>query len=310
MYTVSAIGLLIVLVASINFVNLLTGSGCACAPRGRVKALGAQRSDLFKQFMTESFLYVGVGAAAGLGLASLALKPLNLFCKATDRPVDVRRSPLVAGALAFLALVAFLAGSIPRSCCRRIARRPSRAAVAWAQGRRGCARCSSVLQFAILIALLVSTVVTYRQMQLGMREALRQSTDPILLVRGCNETLEAEMLRARGVVAAACSMGAPQWGFQLGTAIKRGDREATPMRYLPLDFGFFELFGMKLAAGRYSGTEPRHGGDAADNVWKVPEAIVVNQTAARAASPALEAIGADRHVLTSVSPARDVHARA
>ncbi len=83
-YTVSAIGLLIVLVASINFVNLLTALGVRRALEvGVRKALGAQRSDLFKQFMTESFLYVGVGAAVGLGLAWLALKPLNLFLQRT-----------------------------------------------------------------------------------------------------------------------------------------------------------------------------------------------------------------------------------
>ena len=82
-----------------------------------------------------------------------------------------------------------------------------------------------------------------------MREALRQSTDPILLVRGCSDSLKAEMLRTRGVLAAACSMGAPQWGFQLGSAIRRADREPAPTRYLGLDFGFFELFGMHRAHG-------------------------------------------------------------
>jgi putative ABC transport system permease protein len=112
-------------------------------------------------------------------------------------------------------------------------------------------------------------------------------------VRGCNDTLKAEMLRARGVVAAACSMGAPQWGFGLGTAIKRGDREATPMRYLPLDFGFFELYGMKTAAGRFWDQSLGTESTPLDNVWKVPEAIVVNETAARAlgfGTPA-EAVG-------------------
>jgi putative ABC transport system permease protein len=282
-YTVSAIGLLIVLVASINFVNLLTALGVRRALEvGVRKALGAQRRDLFKQFMTESFLYVGVGAAVGLGLAWLALKPLNVFLQRTIDLSMFAEPRLIVGTIAFLALVAFLAGLYPALVLS--AYRPATVTRGGrvSAGQAGVRQVLVVLQFAILITLLISTVVTYRQMHLGMREALRQSTDPILLVRGCNETLKAEMLRARGVVAAACSMGAPQWGFQLGSAIKRGDRESTPMRYLPLDFGFFELFGMKLAAGRY--WDPSLGTESTppDNVWKVPEAIVVNETAARA----------------------------
>jgi putative ABC transport system permease protein len=293
-YTVSAIGLLIVLVASINFVNLLTALGVRRALEvGVRKALGAQRGDLFKQFMTESFLYVGIGAAVGVGLAWLALKPLNLFLQRTIDLSMFADARVVVGTLAFLALVAFLAGLYPAlvlSAYRpAIVTRGGRVSAGQANVRQVLV----VLQFAILIALLIATVVTYRQMHLGMREALRQNTDPIVLLRGCNDTLKAEMLRARGVVAAACSMGTPQWGFQLGSAIKRGDRESTPMRYLPLDFGFFELYGMKLAAGRY--WDPSLGGESTppDNVWKVPEAIVVNETAARALGfgTAAEAVG-------------------
>jgi putative ABC transport system permease protein len=294
LYTVSAIGLLIVLVASINFVNLLTALGVRRALEvGVRKALGAQRGDLFKQFMTESFLYVGVGASAGLGFAWLALRPLNLFLQRTidvSMFADIR---VVAGTLAFLALVAFLAGLYPALVLS--AYRPATVTRGGrvSAGQAGVRQVLVVLQFAILIVLLISTVVTYRQMHLGMREALRQNTDPILLVRGCNDALKGEMLRARGVVAASCSMGAPQWGFGLGSSMKRGDRDATPVRYLPLDFGFFELYGMKLAAGRY--WDSRLGTEAtpSDNLWKVPEAVVVNETAARAlgfGTPA-EAVG-------------------
>ena len=184
-YTVSAIGLLIVLVASINFVNLLTALGVRRALEvGVRKALGAQRSDLFKQFMTESFLYVGVGAAVGLGLAWLALKPLNVFLQRTIDLWMFAEPRLIAGTLAFLAVVAFLAGLYPALVLS--AYRPATVTRGGrvSAGQAGVRQVLVVLQFAILIALLISTAVTYRQMHLGMREALRQNSDPILLVRG------------------------------------------------------------------------------------------------------------------------------
>jgi len=48
-----------------------------------------------------------------------------------------------------------------------------------------------------------------------------------------------------------------------------------------LGFGFFELFGLEPVAGRFF--SPALGTDAspADNVWNRPEAIVINEAAAR-----------------------------
>ncbi|HVS22713.1 MAG TPA: FtsX-like permease family protein, partial [Gammaproteobacteria bacterium] len=282
-YAVSAIGLLILLVASINFVNLLTALGVRRALEvGVRKAVGARRSDLFAQFMSESFLYVGLGAALGIAIAYAALRPLNLFMLRTiDSSMFL--DPLVAvGTVLFLAAVAFLAGLYPSLVLSSF--RPVTVTKGGRAGRgqAGVRQALVVLQFAILIALLIATAVTYRQMRFGMREALRQNTDPIVLLQGqCNDALKGAMLRAPGVVAAACAMGLPQWGFQLGSGMKRGDREGVSMRYLPLDFGFFELYGMKLAAGRY--WDEKLGTDASppDNVWKTPESLVINETAAR-----------------------------
>jgi len=87
---------------------------------------------------------------------------------------------------------------------------------------------------------------------------------------------------ALGVLGASCAMTIPQMGFQLGSAIKVGDRDPLSVRYLGLDFGFFDVYGLELAAGR--DFDAKLGTDAPpdDNVWTSPESIIVNETAARA----------------------------
>ena len=294
-YTVAAIGFLIVLVASINFVNLLTALGMRRALEvGVRKATGARRSDLFAQFMSESFLYVGTGAAVGLAIASAALAPMNAFLSRTMDFSLFLNVRIVAVTLLSLALVALLAGFYPASVLSSFHPATVTKSASAARGHGGVRQALVVLQFAILIALLIATAVTYRQMSFGMREALRQNTDPIVLVQAaCNDSLKAEMLRAPGVVAAACSMGLPQWGFQLGSTMRRRDREPTPMRYLPVGFGFFELYGYELAAGRYFSEELGTDASPPDNVWTRPEAVVINETAARALGfgAAQEAVG-------------------
>jgi ABC-type antimicrobial peptide transport system permease subunit len=113
-YSVAAIGLLIVLVASINFVNLLTALGVRRALEvGVRKAVGARRSDLFAQFMSESFLYVGVGAVVGVAIGCAALRPLNAFLRRTIDFSLLADWRVIGAALLFLTVVALLAGVYP-----------------------------------------------------------------------------------------------------------------------------------------------------------------------------------------------------
>jgi putative ABC transport system permease protein len=74
----------------------------------------------------------------------------------------------------------------------------------------------------------------------------------------------------------------PQWGFGAASGIRRADHEPTTTRYLPVDYGFFQLYGYELAAGRFF--DPNLGTEQTpdNNVWTVPEALVINETGARA----------------------------
>ena len=282
-YTVAAIGLLILLTAAINFVNILTAVGVRRALEvGVRKALGARRSDLFTQFMSESLLYAGIGAVAGVALAAAALRFLNAFML---RGIDFSMFldwRIAGSTVAFVVAVALLAGVYPAVVLSSF-----RPATVTKGGRSGAGQAFVrqalvVLQFSILIALLIATTVTYRQMQFGVREGLRLTTDPIVILQGgCSEALKNAMLRARGVREAACSMTIPQWGFGTASAMQRNNREGAGVHYLPVDFGFFELYGVRLAAGRLFSPEIGTDASPTDNVWNAPEAIVINETAAR-----------------------------
>jgi putative ABC transport system permease protein len=293
-YAVAAIGLLILLVASINFVTLLTSLGIRRAPEvGVRKALGASRHDLFKQFMGESCLYMSAGCVLGLALAAAALQPLNTFLQRTMDFSMFADWRVTCVTLAFLALIALTAGAYPSlllsSFRAATVTKSSRTGGTHAQVRQALV----VLQFAMLIGLLIATAVTYRQMALGMREALRQNTDPIVVARlaqqlpdagmpaTCTEALLDRMRRIDGVQRAACSMGLPQQDFQFGAPLVRRDAAPVQVRYLGLGIGFLELYGYRPAAGRFFSAELGTDVSPPDNVWTSPESIVLNETAVR-----------------------------
>jgi putative ABC transport system permease protein len=282
-YAVTAIGLLIVIIASINFVNILTSLGARRAIEiGVRKALGASRRDLFKQFMGESFLYVLAGAALGIGVAAVALEPLNVFLRRTMDFSMFADWRVMCTTLGFLALVALTAGAYPSLVLSSF-----RAATVTKSAHGGGTHASVryalvVFQFAMLIGLLIATAITYRQMALGMREALRQNTDPIVVLRApCTPSLQNELRQIDGVRAIACSVGLPQQDFQFGAPLVRRGTPPLQVRYLGLGFGFFELYGYRPAAGRFFSAELGTDGSPPDNVWTRPESIVVNETVVR-----------------------------
>ena len=96
LYAVAATGLFILLLAGINFVNLVTARATRRAVEvGVRKGLGALRSQLMVQFMGESVGYSLAGLLLGMGLAELFLPSLNAFL---DRRIafDFLRDPLLA----------------------------------------------------------------------------------------------------------------------------------------------------------------------------------------------------------------------
>jgi putative ABC transport system permease protein len=281
-YTVAAIGALILLAASINFVNLLTTFGMRRAVEvGVRKANGAARRDLFAQFMSESFVYVIAGAAAGLVLAAALLPAFNAFLLRSMDFAILGDAGLLGGALIVVVVLAFLAGVYPATVLSSF--RPAIVIKARTTSARaaGVRHALVVLQFAILIGLLIATAVVYRQMSFGTREALRQNTDPILLVQNaCSDAFKNKVQDLAGVRGTACAQILPQWGVGAMTGLRPSDGDGVPVRYAAVDFGFFELYGLNAVAGRFFSAALGTDAVPQDNVWTTPEALVINERAA------------------------------
>jgi putative ABC transport system permease protein len=238
-------------------------------------------------------------------LAAAALAPVNTFL---SRAIDLSMFAdwrVASATIGFLALVALAAGAYPSLvlssfCATTVAKSSSAGGT-----RTGVRQALVLLQFAILSALVIATAVTYRQMTLGMREALRQNTEPIVMARlaqesdgrtpaaPCAQSLVARMRSIEGVQQVACSLGLPQQDFQFGAPLIRPGAPPLQVRYLPLGIGFLELYGYRPVAGRFFSAELGTDVSPPDNVWTRPESIVVNETAARQLgfSTAQEAVG-------------------
>ena len=110
----AAIGVLIVVAASINFINLMTArAGRRATEVGIRKVAGATRRDLMTQFVGESILYVTVSAILALAMAELALPSLDAFMNAQIAFDWWRQPALIAMIAGLIVSVGLLAGAYP-----------------------------------------------------------------------------------------------------------------------------------------------------------------------------------------------------
>jgi putative ABC transport system permease protein len=160
------IGSCVLLLACINFMNLSTArSEKRARETGIRKAIGSLRSQLIGQFLTESLLVAFLASLLALLLAQLSLPMFNgLAGKQLTIPFGVPLFWLTV--LGFTCFTGLLAGSYPAFYlsgfqAAKVLKGPFRAGRLASLPRQVLV----VLQFTVSIALIVGTIVVYRQVQ-------------------------------------------------------------------------------------------------------------------------------------------------
>ncbi len=298
----AGVGVLLLLIASINFVNLMTARATRRAIEvGVRKVTGAARMQLVLQFVGESILYAVAAALAAVMLVEALLPSFNAFL---DRSISLAYADdllLSGGVAGMVVVVGALAGFYPAFVLSSY--RPTavlKTALSLHSGTDRVRKVLVALQFAILIGLIVGVSAIYRQSSFALNEGLRVNKDQVLIVAtNCSNTFPERVRALPGVRAAAC---AERSGLNFGSSnfpVNRAGGEPLNIARYPVDFGFLELYGLKPLAGRFFDRE--HGSEARPlfSASANGPAIVINQTAARRlgfASPE-EAVG------LSISPA-------
>lgn len=165
-YIFSAVGIFILLIACINFMNLSTARSAGRAKEvGLRKTLGSQRSQMIFQFLAESFMYSLVAIVLAVGISYLVLPQFNLL-SGKQLTLEVLWHPtFILTALVLVVFVGLIAGSYPAFYLT------SFSAVDVLKGKirsgmksKGVRSTLVVLQFAVSTFLILATIVVYQQL--------------------------------------------------------------------------------------------------------------------------------------------------
>ncbi|ELX10016.1 FtsX-like permease family [Janthinobacterium sp. HH01] len=258
-YGLAGIALLILLLATVNYVNLATVRTLQRRREIAVrKVLGAGVGRVAAQFLAESLLVALLATALGLLIAYL-LQPL--FAALVDRKVDqLFTLPMLMWSLALGVLVGLVSALYPLWVALRV--RPPEAMASRGAGETVGAssmrRLLTVLQFATAIGLTGVTLTIAYQTWFAMQSDPGFSADPLLVVNlpANLSTPEAAGFRAAlaqtpgvdGVAGAQSPLGVGFTGRFY--AVTRDDGTSASIVARPVTPNFFDVYGIAPLAGR------------------------------------------------------------
>ncbi len=262
------IGLFVLVIAWINYVNLSTAKALERAREvGIRKVMGAFRNQLVTQFLAEAAVVNFIAIAISQLIILVALTPFNSVSGLSLTPVDLLESwyllvlaglwlagTLMSGFYPALVLSSFkpvvvLKGKLKNSLSGVILRKSL-----------------VVVQFMASVALIAGTLIVYRQLRhmmsrdLGVdinqvmvldRPGLSQRSDSTL--HYAIDVFRTELKRNPSVKGVSASITIPGKQREYKEEVKRygaSDDQLVSVRINSMDYDFMDVFKMKLLAGR------------------------------------------------------------
>lgn len=166
-YFFGGIGVFIIVIACINFMNLSTARSAGRAKEvGLRKTLGSLRGQLIGQFLAESTLYSLVAVLLSLALCYFLLPYFNLLAGKTLGMRILMQPQFIYAIFAVVLVVGLIAGSYPAFYLTSFSPvEVLKGKIRAGMKTKGIRSSLVVFQFALSIFLIIFTVVVYQQIQ-------------------------------------------------------------------------------------------------------------------------------------------------
>lgn len=294
-YIFSIIGIFILLIASINFINLSTARSVERAKEvGIRKVIGAAKNQLAFQFIGESIILCTMAFFVAVGLTALGLPYFNELAGKTvsagifTEPINIIYLLLMAigiGTIAGIYPAIVLSSFKPISVLKG----------SFSTGTRGILLRKSlvIVQFTISITLIIGTIVIYNQMQFMRNQDLGFNKEHTVLlpteIEGSLKPLQTNISKIPGVIGTSLTSSVPGSGNAAAYSEienQQGDLQVANLDLYFVDEDYIDQLGMEIIAGR---------GFSRDFASDSSQAMVINEKAVSLLgySNAQDAIGAN-----------------
>ncbi len=281
--TFSTIAFLVLIIACINFMNLTTARSSNRAKEiGLRKVVGAKRSSVISQFLSESILMSFVSFIIALAIVGVLLPKFNELSGKELTPAMLIEPSIVLMLILIALITGILAGSYPAFFLSAF--NPIKVL----KGKLSNGAKSSlfrkvlvVIQFTLSVALIVSTIMISKQMRFVKNKDLGYNKNHLVHIamnggiRKNFESLKQQLLQNPYIKGVTTSRVLPVYACP-STSInewegKDDDREMT-IHFFPVGYDFFETMEISMVDGRTFSKD-----FSADTV----NSFIINQEAAK-----------------------------
>ncbi len=265
-----SIGIAVLILACINFINLSTAQAIGRAKEvGVRKTIGAGRLQLIKQFLSEALLLVSISTVLGILIVKLSLPYINNL---TEKQIgfNIAESPvLLLWLLTGVLFTALMAGIYPSWIITKF--KPvavlKSGSISTNPGSSKLRKGLVVTQFSISICLLIALLLIGKQMNFMQTKNLGFDKDNIVIVPLPDWETNKSDLKQKALLSNELS-AIPQvsgwtysssppsgnkdahWGTMMSTK-GQGDPSQKGVTMILTDDKFCSLYNMRLKAGRF-----------------------------------------------------------
>ena len=261
-YVFSLIAIFILIIASINFMNLTTAKYTSRMKEvGIRKVVGSTKKQLVKQFLGESILLSFMSLLAALILVKL-LFPAYKNIIGLDLNLDFFSSPYVIPTLFGLALlVGLLSGSYPSfflSSFKPVEILKSRNLPGTRNRSVLLRNWLIIFQFTVSVLLIIGTAVVYKQLHYIQNKDLGFDRDQVLVIKNIHliekqkETFKNRLLQHPGILSASVCSAVPSTRYNSWAIVPEGGSadKLTTLRFCVGDIDYFDTLKLELVEGR------------------------------------------------------------
>jgi putative ABC transport system permease protein len=281
-YILSIVALFILLIACINFMNLSTAKSFDRAKEvGLRKVMGAFRTNILRQFLGESLIISFISLLFSIVIIELLFP---LFNSLTGKDIStnyLENWPYVLSIISLAFIVGIISGSYPAFYISKF--QPVKVLKGIQKSsKKGYSfrQILVVVQFALSIIMIVSTVVVYQQLEFIRDKRLGFHKDNMIVVdinsgssRSSFREIKSEMLRSPSVKNVTTSSRVPgEWKNLPQVKVQASGSEVILQPYhITIDEDFIDTYSLELISGR----------NFSEKMGTDSSSVIINETAAK-----------------------------